>query len=147
MDSIDMVPNQDARQYSYPHAHSYKFSYQQPGSEMGSPDNTLILLINSIFYFLECVYILYKKDYHQLVVLHHNRVLTYKNYKTLRGAKIAFQRLYKNKAWKIGVKAQWTPPYQVDYDWLEKKDEVVTRKPGILRKPRKLLQPLKAYSI
>jgi hypothetical protein len=62
-------------------------------------------------------------------------VLTYRNYRTLRGAKIAFQKIYKNKAWKEGIRASWIPPYPGDYDLLKEKDKSTAS------------EPLKAYSI
>ena len=101
--------------------------------------NLLVILINSVYYFLECVYILERLDHFYLVAIHNGRVLTYRGYNSLRGAKIAFQNLYRDKAWKEGVKAEWTHRYPADNDWLEEKDELIGRS---LAK-----EPLKAYSI
>jgi hypothetical protein len=78
-------------------------------------------LINSIYYFIECVFILSLPGCYRLVVLHNGRVLTDSCYDTLRGAKIAFSKLYRHKAWAEGVKAQWSHLYQPDADWLEEK--------------------------
>jgi len=102
-------------------------------------ESTLVILINSVYYFLGCVYILKKRDSFQLVALHNGRVLTYRDYGTLRGAKIAFQKLYRDKAWQLGVKAMWTHPYEADGDWLAERDEVIGH--GLSK------EPLKAYSI
>jgi hypothetical protein len=102
---------------------------------MRTGEGRLLILINPAYYFLECVYILYKKGYYRLVVLHNSRVLTYRNYRTLRGAKIAFQKIYKNKSWKEGVKANWIPPYPDNCDLLKEKDAIAAS------------EPLKAYSI
>jgi hypothetical protein len=79
------------------------------------------LLINSIYYFIECVFILSLPDCYRLVVLHNGRVLTDVCYETLRGAKIAFSKLYHHKAWAKGVKAQWSHFYRPDADWLDEK--------------------------
>jgi hypothetical protein len=78
-------------------------------------------LINSIYYFIESVFILKIKDKYRLVVLHDNRVLTDKYYQTGRGCKIAFQKLFKDKAWSKEIKAHWSHFYDPDKDWLGKK--------------------------
>lgn len=127
--------------YSYKSPGTYKYANQSTLGEIGAAgtirtgDNGLLLLINPAYYFLECVYILYKKGHYRLVVLHNSRVLTYRNYRTLRGAKIAFQKIYKNKAWKEGVKASWDPPNPGNYGLVKEKDAVAAS------------EPLKAYSI
>jgi hypothetical protein len=127
--------------YSYKSTSTFKYANQSPHRETGttdavhSSDNGLLLLINPAYYFLECVYILFKKGYYRLIVLHNGRVLTYRNYRTLRGAKIAFQKIYKHKAWKEGVKANWTHPYPGNNDLEEEKGASPTS------------EPLKAYSI
>ena len=143
MGSISPSSNQKTFQdsYSYKSTSTYKYPNQSTLEEIGDTgtigtgNNGLLLLINPAYYFLECVYILHKKDYYRLVVLHNSRVLTYRNYRTLRGAKIAFQKIYKNKAWKEGVKASWIPPYVGNYDLVKEKDAIAAN------------EPLKAYSI
>lgn len=130
-------PKAEAYRYPQSRAYTYKKQYdpltQEPLRDMNP---TLMILINSVYYFLECVYILEKKDRYQLVVIHNGRVLTYRDYKTRKGAKIAFQKLYRDKAWKEGVKADWTHSYQVDRRWLKEKDDLLSH-----------IKPLKAYSI
>lgn len=127
--------------YSYKSTSSFKYASQslqkeqKPADTIPSSEDGLLLLINPAYYFLECVYILFNKGYYQLIVLHNSRVLTHRNYRTLRGAKIAFQKIYKNKAWKEGVKANWTHSYPGNYDPENKKDASPTN------------EPLKAYSI
>jgi hypothetical protein len=127
--------------YSYKSVSTYKYPNQSTRGEKGAAntirpgDNGLLILINPAYYFLECAYILFKKGYYRLVVLHNGRVLTYRNYRTLRGAKIAFQKIYKNKAWKEGVKASWNSPYPGNYDLEKEKDAIAAN------------EPLKAYSI
>jgi len=78
-------------------------------------------LINSMYYFIECVFILQEKNKYRLVALQHNRVLMDKYYPTIRGCKIAFDKLYKDKARAEDVKANWTGFYDPDKDWLEEK--------------------------
>jgi hypothetical protein len=65
-------------------------------------------LINSIFYFIDVVYILKKDDKYRLITLHGGRVLIDKIYSTITGAKIAFTKFYQDKAWKEDVKAEWS---------------------------------------
>jgi hypothetical protein len=137
--SLSQKPFQDS--YSFQSTSTYKYANQSSPREIIAADtirsgeNWLLLLINPAYYFLECVYILYKKGYYRLIVLHNSRVLTYRNYRTLRGAKIAFQKIYKNKAWKEGVKANWIPSYADNYHRVKEKDTVAVS------------EPLKAYSI
>lgn len=141
MGSINFSTEQNPLQYSYTSVHNYKMPqhshFQEIGNvdAVGAGDNRLVILINSAYYFLECVYILYNKENYHLVVLHHGRVLTDRNYKTLKGAKIAFQKLYKNKSWKPGVKASWTSQNKNDVGLSKQKDEL------------EIKEPLKAYSI
>lgn len=85
------------------------------------------LLINAIYYFLECVFILHEEDDYRLVVLQQRRVLLDKRYKTLRGAKIAFKKFYNWKAWNERVNADWSQPYNADDHWLEEKLKISDR--------------------
>jgi hypothetical protein len=127
--------------YSYKSTRTYQYPNQSTLGEIGvvdtirTGDTRLLLLINPAYYFLECVYILYKKGFYRLVVLHNSRVLTYRNYRTLKGAKIAFQKIYKNKAWKEGVRASWIPTGPGNYGLVKEKNAITAS------------EPLKAYSI
>jgi hypothetical protein len=78
-------------------------------------------LINSVYYFIDCVYIIKLKNKYRLVALHHNRVLLDKYYPTVKGCRIAFQKMYKDKAWYEDTKAQWSHFYDPDKEWLEEK--------------------------
>jgi hypothetical protein len=82
------------------------------------------LLVNSAYYFIECVFILRLRDHFRLVALHHGTVLTDACYRTLKGARIAFAKKYKKKAWKEEVKAEWSVFYDPDNRWLEEKGEL-----------------------
>lgn len=79
------------------------------------------LLINSAYYFIECVYILDDNTQFRLFVLHKGTVLKDSYYKTARDARIAFQKQFKRKSWKEGVKAQWSVFYNPDQKWIESK--------------------------
>jgi hypothetical protein len=82
---------------------------------------TISRLINSVYYFIECVFILNFHDHYRLVALHGGKVLIDASYETLRGAKIAFSKLYGDKSWREEIKAQWSHFYDPDTHWLEKK--------------------------
>lgn len=85
-------------------------------------EKSVSLLENSIYYFLECVFIEQKENTYRLVVTHQKHVLTDLSYQTIRGARIAFTKLYRNKAWKEGIKPMWSPFYQPDNVWWKKKN-------------------------
>ena len=76
-------------------------------------------LINSVYYFIDCVYILKSENKYRLVALQHRKVLLDKYYPTLKGCRIAFQKLFKDKSWKEEVKADWSHFYDPDKRWLE----------------------------
>jgi hypothetical protein len=82
---------------------------------------TISILINSIHYFIECVYILRSKNKYRLVVLQHSRVLLDKEYPTANGGRIAFARLFKYKAWDETIKAKWSHFYDPEKEWLDEK--------------------------
>jgi hypothetical protein len=71
-------------------------------------------LINSILYYIECVFILRSRGKFRLVALQHRRVLIDKYYPTERGCRIAFQKMFKDKAWSEEEKADWSPFYDPD---------------------------------
>jgi hypothetical protein len=89
--------------------------------EVQQNEQKITLLQNSIYYFIECVFILIEENNYRLIALHHRQVLLDKYYKTLKGSKIAFAKFFKEKAWEKNVKPEWTPYYPPDKDWLEQK--------------------------
>ena len=82
---------------------------------------TISNLINSVYYFIQDVFILKIKDKYRLVALHQRKVLMDKYYPTVKGCRIAFQKLFKDKACSEEIKAQWSHFYDPDKGWLEKK--------------------------
>jgi len=89
--------------------------------ELGQETETPIrisLLINSIYYFIESVFIMAVKEGYRLVVIHQGRLLTDEMYKTAGGARVAFIKRYGNKAWRDGVKAEWSRFYPPESNWL-----------------------------
>jgi hypothetical protein len=78
-------------------------------------------LLNAIYYFIEIVYILkLETGHYRLVAIHHGHVLTDLEYGTIRGAKIAFSKLYRHKPWQKGVRAEWTPFYKPEKKWIDR---------------------------
>ena len=81
------------------------------------------ILINSVYYFLDTVFILKSPEItgYTLLVIHEGKALTVKNYKTVRDARIAFSIIYGHKAYEKEVKAQWSVFYPPEHDWLNEK--------------------------
>jgi hypothetical protein len=94
---------------------------QTQPKHQGKKATKISLLINSAYYFIECVFILHLYDYYRLVVLHKGIVLTDAHYKTIKGAKIAFSKRYKKKAWSDEIKAEWSCFYDPDARWLKER--------------------------
>ena len=88
------------------------------------------LLLNSVYFFIETVFILETSDGYRLIAIHKDKLLTdetYKTYKTPKGAKIAFIQFFGEKAFEKGVKPNWTPFYPPDEDYgpLQKLEKLV----------------------
>ena len=100
---------------------------QTPTLKTKSDDVEICVLINSIFFFLSYVFITRIDGHYRLLAILNNRLVHERLYNSLRGAKIAFSRLYqdKTKTWKEGVKAEWTPCYTPDGNWLKEKIKIV----------------------
>lgn len=79
------------------------------------------VLETSIYYFLEHVFIIEDDGGYRLVVIHQKKLLTDRTYKTAKGARIAFLKLWSYKAWDEGAKAKWTHFYKPDRDWISEK--------------------------
>jgi hypothetical protein len=74
-------------------------------------------LINSIFYFVGSVYITSIHGNYRLIAKHNGKVLYDRSYPTLRGAKIAFSKLFGHRSWREDVKAEWSDFYNVESNW------------------------------
>jgi len=82
-------------------------------------------LTNSTLYFIENVFIIVKgngKSY-RLFVCHHNEVLADECYESLRGAKIAFSKLFQYKTF-LNSQPKWSPLYSPEKAWLDKMSKV-----------------------
>jgi hypothetical protein len=65
------------------------------------------------------VYILQSRNKYRLVALHYGRVLCDMYCSTSSDCKIAFDKLFKDKAWHEEVQANWSHFYDPDKEWLE----------------------------
>ncbi len=87
-------------------------------------------LNNSIYFAVDTVFILSRGEAYRLIVIHAGRVLKDTEYRTLRGAKIAFIRCYRKGAFGLGrtkIEAEWSHSYSPDQDWLNPKIELCNR--------------------
>jgi len=81
--------------------------------------NEICTLINSNYYFVGNVFITCNKNHYRLVASLNGKLLYENSYPTLRGAKIAFSKLFGARSWREGVKARWSDFYQADDHWIE----------------------------
>lgn len=89
--------------------------------QMGQQDETVVTtLVNAAYYFLESVIIVVTDDTYRLIVCHHSQVLADESYDTLRGAKIAFSKLFQPRV-NIEIKPEWSPMYPPEKEWLQEK--------------------------
>lgn len=77
-------------------------------------EKRISILKNSIYYFLGSVFIICQGNCYRLVVMSNGRLLVDESYKSAKGCKIAFSRIYRNKVWKEGVKPRWSPFFSMD---------------------------------
>ena len=84
-------------------------------------------LINSIYYFIEFVFIIAENEGYRLVAIHQGKLLTDRTYKTAKGARIAFLKFWNYRAWKGGVKVKWSHFFPPDPKWLKKKLEQIDK--------------------
>jgi hypothetical protein len=79
------------------------------------------MLINSIFYYIDCVFIIKLKNKYRLAALQKQQLLCDCYFLSYEECKIAFDKLFKDKAWFEEVKANWSQFYPPDQNWLAKK--------------------------
>ncbi len=81
----------------------------------------IILLTNSIHYSLEYVFITFEEESYRLVVNRDGELVTDENYKTLKGAKIAFLKFHGLWAINEKIRPKWSHIYTPDNEWLEQR--------------------------
>jgi len=96
-----------------------------PGTHFGKTVSgnypRISVLINSAYYFIQCVFIHESGNSYRLLALHREKVIIDKSYPTLRGARIAFTKFCRDTAWRDDIKPAWTPFYTPETWWLENK--------------------------
>jgi hypothetical protein len=84
------------------------------------------LLINSLYFFIESVFIVIGEDNYRLIAIHRDQLIADQNHKTLRGAKVSFARSFRPHLWQKKLTPQWSQLYPPDNDWLENKWNIVS---------------------
>ena len=90
---------------------------KQTGAQENGP--LILRLMNSNHYYFAVVMILIGESGaderpYRLIVIHDNALLFDDSYATLRGAKIAFIRRYKDNSYQEGIKAHWSHAYNAE---------------------------------
>jgi hypothetical protein len=83
--------------------------------------NKIVFLVNSINYLLDWGIIVFEEGSYRLIVSNRGAVCTDRNYKTLKGAKIAFIRQFRFAAFGRTDTPEWSPPYHPEKEWLDRK--------------------------
>ena len=63
---------------------------------------------------------MYTKGLFILAAMNNEKILIKKQYHTIRGAKIAFAKIYSARAWSKDVVQIWSHFYQPELEWLGK---------------------------
>ena len=88
---------------------------------------TISRLTNSIHYLIDTCFIMevsgtaQVKNRYRLLAFHEeeNKIFVDKYFPTLRGARIAFKRQFKNRACIDNMSANWSDLYPPDRDWID----------------------------
>jgi hypothetical protein len=98
------------------------FNPNPQASQNASKSEPLISkLVNSVYYFIEDAFVVQDGGDYRLIVCHHGQVLADQLYTSLRGAKIAFSKLFQTKAYVFDAKPEWSHLYPPEKDWLDEK--------------------------
>lgn len=79
------------------------------------------ILTNSVCYFMETVLIAMEDGEYRLLAIHQGKLYTDHKYKTARGARIAFLKLWGYRAWQEDIQAIWSHFYPPDKGWYDQK--------------------------
>lgn len=108
-----------------------KTGSQPESSQTADEEIKISILVSSVYYFLEFVFIIAEGGCFRLVVMHNNKLLTYKAFKSVKAARAGFTRLYGSKVWKEGLKPNWSLFYHPAAKWLDERRKVIDK--GIYR--------------
>lgn len=104
-----------------------KMEHKPESSQTVDIEVKISILISSIYYFLDFVFIISEGGCFRLVVMHNKQLITYRTYKSVKAAKIAFSRLFAAKAWKEGIKPNWSVFYHPAVEWLKERREIINK--------------------
>lgn len=90
------------------------------GHERVLDNGTISLLINSAYYFIESVFILRWGSHYRLVAVHDGKILVDSLYDSVRGARVAFAKLFRDKAWSDEIKPEWSLFYEPEDSFYRK---------------------------
>lgn len=76
------------------------------------------VLGNAVYFFFYRVFIIAESKGYRLIAVNKGELMVDEKYRTAKGAKIAFLKLYWYQVWQDGVKPYWTDFYTPDEDWL-----------------------------
>lgn len=96
-------------------------SYRKINDSMISKGVGVAILTNSYYYFIETVFVIFHKGVYRLVALNRSKIIMNTVYPSLRGAKIAFLRKFREKSWDESLQPNWTELYEPEADWLKDK--------------------------
>jgi hypothetical protein len=96
-------------------------------------DVSISRLTNSIYYYIDTCFIMdlsgtaQGKNRYRLLAFHESerKIFVDKYYPTLKGARIAFSKQFKNLAWSDKVLPNWTNLYPPDRDWINEMLSIV----------------------
>lgn len=88
------------------------------------------LLASSFAFFIDTVFILRQASGYRLVVIHNKQVLTDRCYASVRGARIAFSRIYGWRSCHEDAATNWTIFYQPCQSWLTERVEYLSASSG-----------------
>ena len=87
--------------------------------QMTNKEPKISSLINSVFYFLDNALIKTENRKFRLLAVHNRKKLIDKTFKTLKGARIAFAKLFTERMLE-STTAEWSDLYPPEPAWLEK---------------------------
>ena len=100
--------------------------FPEEGLKLSSDTETQVtVLLNAVYYYLDSVFVVIAEDHCRLLAVHNQKLVVDDCYETLRGAKIAFYRMYKEKACVNGLKPEWSVGYSPEKEWLNKRLEAM----------------------
>ncbi len=85
----------------------------------------LLLMLNSNYWFVRFAAIIPEGDKFRLFVAHNKHTLIDELYNNIWGAKVAFTKSFKKKAWKNGLKPTWSTNFEPEQDWLKEQGVIL----------------------